>query len=339
LKKKKGNVENKTALIWKMAIGSAVSWELAKLVGSDHPYLAPLSVVLCLQTTIDQSIRFSFHRILGTVIGILLTSYLASHLDMNGWILGLLLLGATFIAKWLKLDETVLHQVALTVILIFTFERKSKDYSLDRILDTIIGVIITIVIHMLLSPPDFTKKAAASTEKLALQLSEILSELSDWIHLEWGSEKGKVMEYKINLFLQALHDTKNTIDLASKSLKFNPLAKKHAALLTMHQMKVEKINKGYQYVSTIVGTLKEWIKAGELPSKDQIQVGNHLKTLSEYYKNLGALQQQSELKIVNEKDLQRSLDQLQSSISPPHSHQVYPDSFYLETRKLMQKLI
>ncbi|WP_144554914.1 aromatic acid exporter family protein [Bacillus sp. X1(2014)] len=321
-------VENKTALIWKMAIGSAVSWELAKLVGSDHPYLAPLSVVLCLQTTIDQSIRYSIHRILGTMIGIILTAYLASHLDMNGWILGLLLLGSTFIAKWLRLDETVLHQVALTVILIFTFERKSKDYSVDRILDTIIGVIITILIHMLLSPPDFTKKAVAATEKLALQLSDILLELSNWVHLEWGGEKGQVMEYKINLFLQELHNTKATIDLASKSIKFNPLGKKHAAILSTYQMKMEKMKKGYQYVSTIVGTLKDWEKAGQLLSNDQIEVGNHLKSLSEYFKNLGE---------GKEANLPSSLNQLQSN--PPSSYQIYREFFYLETRNLMQKLL
>ncbi|MDR7237659.1 uncharacterized membrane protein YgaE (UPF0421/DUF939 family) [Neobacillus drentensis] len=61
---KKKNFESKTALVWKMAIASAISWELAKLIGSDHPYLAPISVVLCLQTTIDQSIRYSFHHCL-----------------------------------------------------------------------------------------------------------------------------------------------------------------------------------------------------------------------------------------------------------------------------------
>ncbi len=173
-----------------MAIASAVSWEAAKLVGSKHPYLAPLSVILCLQTTIDKSIRFSFHRIVGTAIGVMLTAYLVSHLHMNGWILGLLMLGGTYIAKWLRLDETVLHQVALTILLVFTFERTSKDYVIDRIIDTIIGVIIAILIHMLLFPPDFTKKAAETFQTLAHQLSDILLELSKWVQLEWGQGKG-----------------------------------------------------------------------------------------------------------------------------------------------------
>ena len=70
---------------------------------------------------------------MGTAIGVILTAYLVSHLHMNGWILGLLMLGGTYIAKWLRLDETVLHQVALTIILVFTFERKSKDYDLKAL--------------------------------------------------------------------------------------------------------------------------------------------------------------------------------------------------------------
>ncbi|CAM3722059.1 hypothetical protein MEZE111188_05005 [Mesobacillus zeae] len=54
-------LENKTVLIWKMAIVSAISWKVAKLVGSEHPYLAPLSVFLCLQSTNNQSIALIFH--------------------------------------------------------------------------------------------------------------------------------------------------------------------------------------------------------------------------------------------------------------------------------------
>ncbi|MEH7076559.1 hypothetical protein [Neobacillus drentensis] len=116
---------------------------------------------------------------------------------------------------------------------------------------------------MLFAPPDFTKKAVASTEKLALQLSEILMELSEWVNMEWGGEKGNVMVDKVNQLLQEIHTTKNTLYLAVKSFKFNLFGKKHAATLTIYQSNMEKINKGYQYVSTIVGTLKDWEKAGD----------------------------------------------------------------------------
>lgn len=320
-------LENKSALIWKMAIASAISWELSKLIGSSHPYLAPLSVVLCLQTTIDQSIRYSFHRIIGTVIGILLTAYLASHLDMNGWILGLLIVGGVFIAKWVKVDESVLHQVALTIVLIFTFERKSKDYALDRILDSIIGVTVAVLIHMFLFPPNFTKKAAQSIQKLAQELSEILLELSYWVQLEWGQEKGAILEDKINHFLQELHDAKDILKMASNSLKFNPFSKKYRNTLTMCQMEFEKISKGYGYVSTTVETLKQWEKEGPIPSADQIEIETHLKALSEFYGSLNLLQQNQ---------FNNGVDTLFNTL--PSNCNLFRDSFFLETEKLIKNL-
>lgn len=335
----KKKIENKTSLVWKMAIASAVSWEAAKLVGSKHPYLAPLSVILCLQTTIDKSIRFSFHRIVGTAIGVMLTAYLVSHLHMNGWILGLLMLGGTYIAKWLRLDETVLHQVALTILLVFTFERTSKDYVIDRIIDTIIGVIIAILIHMLLFPPDFTKKAAESFQTLAHQLSDILLELSKWVQLEWGQGKGNLMEYKMNHLLQELHATKEMLQTASQSVKFNPIRKKHKIILSRYQIQMQKMNAGYEYVSNIAKTLKEWEKEGTLSSSDKMELGNDLKMLSEFFEEFKGIQQ-GQINDWKQNEQNMLLESLRSKLMlyPPPNHKVYKDSFFLETTKLLKNL-
>ncbi|KIH42011.1 membrane protein [Bacillus sp. A053] len=335
----KKKIENKTSLVWKMAIASAVSWEAAKLVGSKHPYLAPLSVILCLQTTIDKSIRFSFHRIVGTAIGVMLTAYLVSHLHMNGWILGLLMLGGTYIAKWLRLDETVLHQVALTILLVFTFERTSKDYVIDRIIDTIIGVIIAILIHMLLFPPDFTKKAAETFQTLAHQLSDILLELSKWVQLEWGQGKGNLMEYKMNHLLQELHATKEMLQTASQSVKFNPIRKKHKIILSRYQIQMQKMNAGYEYVSNIAKTLKEWEKEGTLSSSDKMELGNDLKMLSEFFEEFKGIQQ-GQINDWKQNEQNMLLESLRSKLMlyPPPNHKVYKDSFFLETTKLLKNL-
>ncbi|MBT2574972.1 FUSC family protein [Bacillus sp. ISL-51] len=337
--KKNKKIQNKTSLVWKMAIASAVSWEAAKLVGSDHPYLAPLSVILCLQPTIDQSIRFSFHRIAGTAIGIMLTAYLVNHLPMNGWMLGLLLLGGTYIAKWLRIDETVLHQVALTILLVFTFERNSKDYAMDRIIDTMIGVIIAILVHMFFFPPDYTKKAADSFRTLAHQLSEILFELSKWVQFEWGQGKGNIMEYKMNNLLQELHTTKDMLQTASKSLKFNPIRKKHKIILSRYQIEMQKMNAGYEYISNIVRTLKEWEKEGDLSASDKMELGNDLQVLSEFFAGFKGIQQ-GETDNWKQKEQNMLLESLRSNMLsyPPPGHKVYKDSFFLETMKLLKSL-
>jgi uncharacterized membrane protein YgaE (UPF0421/DUF939 family) len=140
--------ENLSILIWNMAIGSTFSWELAKLLGSDNPYLAPLSVILCLQPTYQKTLRLSIKRVIGTIIGISFTVIIATRMSINGWNLGTLILLGGFITKWLKLDKTVLHQVALTILFVFVFEHQKNHYAMDRMRDTLIGVIVAVLIQL-----------------------------------------------------------------------------------------------------------------------------------------------------------------------------------------------
>ncbi|MBY0121781.1 aromatic acid exporter family protein [Bacillus sp. S/N-304-OC-R1] len=141
----------KTELIWKLALGSAIAWEGARLFGSEYPYLAPISVILCTQATLNKAFRLSLHRIIGTIIGIFVTVLIASHIKINGGYLGLLILIGGYLAKWLKLDRMVIHQVALTILFVFAFEHKMKDYPLERMKDTIIGVMVAIIIQFIWS--------------------------------------------------------------------------------------------------------------------------------------------------------------------------------------------
>jgi uncharacterized membrane protein YgaE (UPF0421/DUF939 family) len=140
--------ENFTALIWKLAVGSALSWEIAKLFGSDYPYLAPISVILCLRSTPSKTAKMSIHRVTGTIIGIFITVLAASHINVNGGTLGLLILLGCFITKWIKLDKVVVHQVALTILFVFALEHKMKHFAMDRIKDTLIGVVVVAIIQL-----------------------------------------------------------------------------------------------------------------------------------------------------------------------------------------------
>ncbi|WP_170846212.1 aromatic acid exporter family protein [Bacillus sp. MUM 13] len=153
--------ENLSILIWKLAIGSTLSWEIAKLCGSIHPYLAPLSVIISLQSTMDKTIRLSIKRVSGTIIGIFVTVLIASHMTVNAWNLGLLILLGCFAAKYLNLDKKVIHQVALTILFVFVFEHQTKHYAIDRMRDTLIGVLVTGIIQLIwfrLILPNIQKK-------------------------------------------------------------------------------------------------------------------------------------------------------------------------------------
>ena len=146
--KNKFSTDNLSILAWKLSIGSTLSWEIAKLFGSDHPYLAPLSVILTIQSTVDKTVSLSIKRMVGTIIGILVTVLIAGHLTINGWSLGILILLGCYFSIWLKLDKKVLHQVSLTILFVFFFEHQAKHYALDRLRDTLIGVLIAGILQL-----------------------------------------------------------------------------------------------------------------------------------------------------------------------------------------------
>jgi len=143
--------ENISSLIWKLSIGSALSWEISKFFGSSHPYLGPVSLILTVQSTMDKTISLSIKRVIGTMIGIGITLIIASYMKVTGWNLGLLILIGTYVAKYLKLDKKVIHQVALTILFVFAFEHQSKDYAMDRMRDTLVGVLTAGLIQIVWS--------------------------------------------------------------------------------------------------------------------------------------------------------------------------------------------
>ena len=196
-KQLKKQMENKTVLIWKMGAASALSWEIAKLAGSNHPYLAPISVILCLQTTINRSIRFSYHRMVGTVIGIIVVVLLEPYLRVNGWTLGCLIIIGSFMAKWLKRDETAIHQVALTVLLVFVLGHKSGDYPIDRFRDTLIGAITAVIIQMIIHPPNYLKQALKISEEYSNTLASTFTNAAQWVENGVDKTKGTEIQNKL----------------------------------------------------------------------------------------------------------------------------------------------
>lgn len=292
MKPLKKQMENKTWLIWKMAVASAISWEASKVMGSNHPYLAPLSVILCLQTTVNRSIRFSFHRMAGTIVGIVVTVAAVPYVPINGWTVGLLILIGSFASKWLKQDETAIHQTALAILLVFVIGHKSGAYFHDRFRDTLIGAMDAVLINMLIYPPNFTKQAAKSFQHYAEHLAADFLETADWLQNGHVKKEGYKLQLDIKALLTDLHQTKNLIKDASDSLQYNPFGSKSKKQLQEIQQELYFLNQGFIYLASVVTLFMKWSDAGTMDETEQILWANQLKEISPFFidkKKLAAL--------------------------------------------------
>lgn len=145
----------------KMALASGIAWELARLAGSKHPFLAPVSVVLCMQPSVQQTLQFSYFRVIGTVIGVILTVIASLWIPLASWSLALLIVLACSLSLLAERHPTLIREVALSVVLVLELQRQTESYAIDRIRDTFIGIAVALVLHLLVLPPkDQTRSSA-----------------------------------------------------------------------------------------------------------------------------------------------------------------------------------
>lgn len=171
-----------TAVVWKMALGSIIVWELARLTGSRHPYLAPLTLILCLQATALKSVRYALYRSVGTVIGVLIIGTFAKSIPVNAWALGIALFMTAVLMKIFRANDMLIHQVALSILFVLYFEHHSSGYAWDRAKDTLIGAIIGVAFVIFLFPPNEVKKTRQAMKQFAWHVVATIDLVTDRLH-------------------------------------------------------------------------------------------------------------------------------------------------------------
>ncbi|MBE6185297.1 FUSC family protein [Heyndrickxia ginsengihumi] len=274
--------ENNSLMIWKMVIASSLSWEVAKLLGSHHPYLAPLTVILCVKSMVDQTITFAKNRFIGTVLGSLLIIPVYKYIDVNALTIGLLILVSCFISKWLRLDSIVIEQVALTILLVAVLEQQAGSYVFDRIRDTLVGAIFAIVINIYLFPSTYVKRMEKIYDKYQGELSTLFLHCSDWIKGGCNPENGKQMQQQLQRVSQKLLHINEDSKKISAVFHYFPLCIKKAKMLTEYAQKMDALRNGCTYLLTVTETFKEWGRSGKLNENDKIAWSKQMEIFSKH---------------------------------------------------------
>ncbi|NRF95684.1 FUSC family protein [Paenibacillus frigoriresistens] len=273
-----------TGLIWKTPLAAALSWELAKWAGSKHPYLAPLTVILCIQITVSKSIQFAWQRILGTILGVALTSSFASFLGLTGWSIGLMILLGSVLVKLLKLDNIVMSQVTLSILLVMYFQSQMPTYPFDRIRDTVIGAAVALLIHILLFPPDSVKKAKNLMSKFADHLTTYFFKTAQWVEAGCSSMESRDMEKEIQQLSQELHQATTEMDKANQSLSYHLFASEKRDTFKRQTQQLQQLRLGFANLSDMIRIFTEWSESKHWRAEDQQIWADHLYTIALHVK-------------------------------------------------------
>ncbi|OPH51894.1 hypothetical protein BC351_34345 [Paenibacillus ferrarius] len=318
-------------VVWKTPLAAALSWELAEWAGSKHPYLAPLTVILCIQLTVDKSIQFAWQRIVGTIAGVILTASIAPYIGLNGWSIGFLLLVGALILTWLKLDHAIMVQFALSILLVMYFQSKMPSYSLDRIRDTVIGAIVAILIHIMIFPPDSVNKAKKKMIQFADHLSNHFINTALWVTEGCSSSKTQNLQTKLQTLFQELHQVTNELDKAEQSLRYNPIgANKRNTLKALNQQ-MHRLRSGHANLSDMIRILLKWSESGNFAKENQRMWADHLNSLGKLVKEWKeALDDPEKYSLVSNESA------LQIKVPDNMEKYQYPVALYLNAEQVIQ---
>ncbi|KXG08914.1 hypothetical protein AT864_02822 [Anoxybacillus sp. P3H1B] len=329
-------------LIVKIALAAGVSWEVAKLLGSKHPYLAPLTVILSMQETVWHSAAYAFYRMIGTVFGVAVTVFIVSRLEVSGWTIGCLLLGGMLLPVILRVHKTIIHQVALTILLVFVFAHQTASYASDRVRDTIVGAFTAIFIHMLLFPPSYMKEAGQTLNQFGFHLIQLFKRSADWVHGHCDPLEGQALKKDVADLLQELHQVQKDLQKAEKSLKLNIFSKNKQQSLKQYKHILSLLTTGYLYISNILPPFHDWTKMGTMSADEREQWTMQLKMLGEYMGNQlhQAMEKQNHSGASGRMPDLLDLSALSLQISVPSELKWYryPLSLYQQTAQFIQEL-
>jgi len=272
------------AVVWKLPLAAALSWQFAEWAGSKHPYLAPLTVILTIHATINESLQFAWQRVLGTIVGVLVTAWIAPYVGLNGWSIALLLFAGGLIAKLLKTDHAIVIQITLSILLVMYFQNKMPTYPFDRIRDTVIGAVVAVLIQMILLPPDSVAKAKDKIMHFADRLTHHFHLAASWVENGCSPNGVQGMQAELRTLFQELHQTTTETEKADQSLTYHPFARKKRMTLNRLKQQLDKLRLGYANLSDMVRVFTKWSASGSLTNEDQRNWSGHLKTMAELVK-------------------------------------------------------
>jgi len=139
----------------KTAIAVVISILISKLFKMEYPFYAAIASVICMQSSIENSIETGKNRMLGTVVGALFGFICAVIAPGNVFLLGLGIVGVIYVCNIFKWNNSAsIGCVVLCAIMLNLKEGSALLYSVNRIFDTFVGITVAVAVNNFISPPN-----------------------------------------------------------------------------------------------------------------------------------------------------------------------------------------
>ncbi|MGP3976630.1 FUSC family protein [Streptomyces sp. 8N114] len=161
-------------------IAAVISYAVALELSSEPaPLTAPLTALLVTQVTLYTTLRTGMRRVNSVVAGVLLASGFSALVGLSWWSLGVVILMALIVGRFVKAGEFVPETAISAMLVLGVTQNQVAQMAWDRILETLIGAIVGLGFNVLFVPPVWVQPAGEAVIDLAGRMRRLLVGLGE----------------------------------------------------------------------------------------------------------------------------------------------------------------
>lgn len=184
------------------------------------PLTAPLTALLVVQVTLYSTLTTGIRRVNSVVVGVVIAIGFSSVMGLSWWSLGLIILAALTIGRFVRVDEFV-NEVAISAMLVLGVTRLASQ-AWDRVLETLVGAVVGLLFNLVFAPPVWLDTAGESIEDLARRARHLLLRIGEELGVPTRVERAAERLHEARRLDQAIADVDAALRQAEDSLRLNP---------------------------------------------------------------------------------------------------------------------
>jgi uncharacterized membrane protein YccC len=205
----------------KIVLACMLSFALAEALDtSDAPVLAPLTALLVVQVTMQETVTMGMERIVSVVAGVVLAVLIAGVVGLTWWSLGLVVGLGVVAGRLLRLGPH-LPEVAISAMLVLAVGG-ARSAAWGRIVETLVGAVVGVLVNLLLAPPVFVQPAGDAIAELAERLARFCRDLADAVERDWSRGTAQAFLNTARELGAAVARADRQLCRAEESAKLNP---------------------------------------------------------------------------------------------------------------------
>ena len=201
----------------KTTLAATLAWEVAALMNSPRPVLAPLGAILVVQVTVRSSFSRSIQLTVAVTVGLGGALLLGHVLGLHWWSVGLAILLGLVVGELLRLGPFS-AQAAVSALLALSL---GSTYGYERLVDTAIGALIGVLVNALIAPPTYVQEASQALRRVGDDLSVLLDDVAAGLHGQPDLNTVQRWLARARETSASISAADSTVNQGEESLRFN----------------------------------------------------------------------------------------------------------------------